>query len=1152
MSTFAGIEMGKRALNAFRLGMQTVGHNISNMETEGYSRQRVNYSTVQPMDLPGVGQVGQGVQVDEIVRIRDEFLDFQYRSNQATLGYWDKINELYETIQNYIAEPAGEGVRAAMNTFFDAMQSVQLTPEDAAARRNLVESAQSLGNVLGTLVNGFETYNRAVNQEVKASVDEANEILHKIAALNKQIYHAEALDQNANDLLDKRDLLLDKLSSMIDITYNEPMGDNPTGEFFLTLNGRALIQGDKVRELKAHAFQWDGQVYYDVQVAENEFDIVSNCQVADVLTTGPDGVHQLNVDRIANGEEWTVGGGDALCLEARSVTTSAFDGAILDGNDGTLKKDISRTLTFRTLVDTGTNPDGSKKMEPVTFKVDVTWDKTTDPANPHWALSATKDGMTFYTTTTDTDGILTAKELSDFLTAAIVTDTDLRNSDLTVTPKSAQFNITGVDTITSSPDFLSGDLYDSGIVLNGKDTADRTLTLTKGTTTVKVKLTWNGADKNWSMTAYKADEATKLQDSSGNDLTSNSAGATLKFSELTSFLNDKVFADNRDEDKLNGAEASFNGPSMTITAGEDHMIEVTDGSGMLGMLQAVKTVKAGDTHMRVRPMTVDEPLGVTGSFRIQVGTQGTRVYSKPIKNDPILADGEILGKPKEGEATTHTFRIGVSNHQIDITASWNSKSNQWELSSDVFAPGINTEGFAVYPVTVETTLSVKELTDFISKAAEKVPDAKLNVEPYKNEKGVDVQFSIESKDYHLISISDVEGNLAERMGIANPNPVITIDVAETDSLTIIRNKINEKYQEEFGLTEPEQWVHASLQQASDQSWYLTIAADVAGEAQRITLMGEEGGSMQILRRLGLTANVEVGKLGEDTVYREVAYIAKESQDASFTFDNVHYLSSDNMFKTARRIPASDSKTDYSASKEVEVSEGMWFNLKDKGITTVTSRHHVRGGSVKALEETRDKLIPDLKGTLDEVAYGLVKNLNAYQYSGYGIGNDITMTGVAFFDPLSTRAGAAKKLSVNDVVVGDNALIGAAMGRKGPDGKAVSGVSGGSGDGSNAGRMNGLSSARILKDGTVSLGGEYDAMLAEVGSKAGNAKLMYTAQSSLAEQIDQQRKAVSGVNLDEELMDIVMLNRSFGAMSRYITTIDEMLNTIINGMGLVGR
>nr|MCR4817938.1 flagellar hook-associated protein FlgK [Fretibacterium sp.] len=1085
MSTFAGIEMGKRALNAFRLGMQTVGHNISNMETEGYSRQRVNYSTVQPMDLPGIGQVGQGVQVDEIVRIRDEFLDFQYRSNQATLGYWDKINELYDTIQNYIAEPAGEGVRSAMNTFFDAMQSVQLTPEDAAARRNLVESAQSLGNMLDSLVNGFETYNKAVNQEVQSSVDEANEILYKIAALNKQIYHAEALDQNANDLLDQRDLLLDKISSMIDVTYNEPMGDNPTGEFFLTLNGRALIQGDHVRELKAHAFQWDGQVYYDVQVAENEFDIVSNCMVADVLTTGPEGVHQLNVDRISNYEEWEVGGGDALCLETRALTTSEFDGFILDGTDEENRD--TRTLTFRTLVDTGTNADGTKNMEPVTFKVSVTWN--TDK----WEMTTTDEAGNSITGDSS-DAKLSVQELGTYLQKVIdeakdsSDNTYLKNSGLNVSTTDAKFEVQGA-TITDTDGILSGDLFNSGVILDGTGTTDKTLTFEKNGTKVNVKLTWDTTDEKWTMSAFKED-GTKFQDSNGNDIdiTEKSAGATLKLSELTSFLNDKVFVKTTG---MNGVTASSNGPSLTITAGTDHMIEVTDGSGMLGMLQATKVAKAGNTTMRSRPMSVDEALGVTGSFRIQVGSQGTRVYSQPFKNDTLLADGEILGEPKEDEATTHTFRIGVSDQQIDITAVWNSKSEQWELSSDVFAPGVNTGDFNVYPVPSGTTLSVTELTDFIKEAAEKVPDANLNVTAYTNDSGVAVQFSVESTDYHLISISDVEGNLAEKMGMANPNPVITIDVAETDSLTIIRNKINEKYQEEFGLTEPEQWVHASLQQDSDQSWYLSIAADVAGEAQRITLMGEEGGSMQLLRRLGLTANVDVGKLEDGTpVYREVSAIATESQDASFTFDNVHYLSSDNMFKTARRIPASDSKTDYTASQEVEVSEGMWFNLKNAGITTVTSRHHVKGGSVKALEEARDELIPDLKGTLDEVAYGLVKNLNAYQYSGYGIGDDITMTGVAFFDPLSTKAGAAKALSVSDKVVADNALIGAAMGQKGEDGKAVSGVSGGSGDGTNAGRMNGLSSARILKDGTVSLGGEYDAMLAEIGSKAGNAQLMY--------------------------------------------------------------
>ena len=95
--SFGSLEMGKSALNAFRLGMQTVGHNISNMNTEGYTRQRVNFRTVTPENIANVGQLGQGMYADDIVRLRDEFLDFQYRDNMADVGYWDKINDLYRT-----------------------------------------------------------------------------------------------------------------------------------------------------------------------------------------------------------------------------------------------------------------------------------------------------------------------------------------------------------------------------------------------------------------------------------------------------------------------------------------------------------------------------------------------------------------------------------------------------------------------------------------------------------------------------------------------------------------------------------------------------------------------------------------------------------------------------------------------------------------------------------------------------------------------------------------------------------------------------------------------------------------------------------------------------------------------------------------------
>ena len=413
----------------------------------------------------------------------------------------------------------------------------------------------------------------------------------------------------------------------------------------------------------------------------------------------------------------------------------------------------------------------------------------------------------------------------------------------------------------------------------------------------------------------------------------------------------------------------------------------------------------------------------------------------------------------------------------------------------------------------------------------------------------------EATDNRLISISDVEGNLAERMGMVNKSPVITIDVSETDSLTTIRNKINEKYQAELGLTEPEDWVHASLQQDADQSWYLSIAANVPGEAQRITLMGAADGNEQVLRRLGLTRLEQIGTISDTDntpVYREVAAISQVAEDASFTFNGVRYLSSDNMFNQARRIPATSGGSDYSASKLSEVEEGMWFNLKNTGITAITVRHHVRNGSIKALEEARDEIIPNLKAQLNDMTWGLVNNINAYQYSGYGIGGDIDTTGVAFFNPLSTRAGAATKLSVNSAVVADNALIGAAMGKKDANGIASYGVSGGSGDGSNAGRMAGLSSAKVLLNGTMTISGVYEALLAELGSDAGHAQLMSKAQDNVADQINQQRQAVSGVNLDEELMEMILLNRCFGAMSRYVTTVDEMLNTIINGFGLVGR
>ena len=893
LNSFYGLEMGKRALNAFRLGLQTVGHNVSNMKTAGYSRQRVNLSTMPPYATPGEsraggpGQVGMGVKVNEIVRIRDEFLDFQYRSSLATLGYWDKINKLYEAIQNYIPEPVKPGIRVSMDNFFNAMQKLQENPESTAARQTLVEAARSLGGTLSGVIKGFESYSKALNDEVKTSVDQANRILHEIASLNKQIYQLKALGQNPNDLLDQRDLLLDKISRMMDVTFQEPLkvGDT-TGEFFMTLNGRTLIQGDHVRELRAHAFQWDGKVYYDVQVAENEFDIVENCKVADVLATGPEGVHQLNVDRLANGKEWEIGGGDPLCL----------------------------------------NPDG--------------------------------------------------------------------------------------------------------------------------------------------------------------------------------------------------------------------------------------TVKEPRVSMRRRPMTTTEALGIKGSFRIQVGTQGTRVASKIFSNanDPDLDPGDILGPGKAGDS--YTFRVGAHDAQVDVTVKWDDTAKKWKMTSDVFATTAGGTSNVPLPATypAEGTgdrLTVGDVADFLKAALPKSGQNAFTV--HSGPAGAPTQLAVESKENWLVSITDVEGDLAARMGMKNPSPTVTIDVEEGDSLEVIRNKINEKYQAEFGVKAPEQWVHASLKQDSDQSWYLTFASDVPGEAQRITLLGGEDGNLQTLRRLGLLKLEQTGKTAAGApVYREVSAFSTVAEDASFTFDGARYLSADNKFDKARRVPALGNDSDYSARTLSTVSEGMWFKLKGVGSTAITVRHHVRGGSIKALEEARDGVIPELEATLDGLAWELVKHINAYQYSGYGIGGNQETTGVAFFKPLRFKSDAASGLDVNEAVRSANGLIGAAMGKLDASGKATFGKSGGSGNGKNAARMLGLKSARVLENGSTTVGGYYDAFLAKIGSDAGHAELMFKAQQHIASQLDVQRQSVMGVNMDEELLDMMALNKAFGAMARYATTVDEMLDRIINGFGLVGR
>jgi len=264
-SAFSGIEMGKRGLLTQTQAMQTIGHNLSNASTEGYSRQRVKIGTVSPLYNPSLnrantpGQIGQGAEIVGIERIRDTLLDAQVLANQDDAGFWatrDKYILMMEQVYN---EPDGSSVRDLMDQFWDGWQELSLNPEQMAARQAVLKRGQTLTEGIHSRYDRLADIRTMVNDDVKYTVDKINGYLKEIGELNLQIEKSEALGDNPNDLLDRRDLLVENIASLISVTSDGRDSD----EFNLHTGGLHLIQGKEISflELKPNG---NNEGMYDV------------------------------------------------------------------------------------------------------------------------------------------------------------------------------------------------------------------------------------------------------------------------------------------------------------------------------------------------------------------------------------------------------------------------------------------------------------------------------------------------------------------------------------------------------------------------------------------------------------------------------------------------------------------------------------------------------------------------------------------------------------------------------------------------------------------------------------------------------------------------------------------------------------------------
>lgn len=252
-SSFAGIEIGKRSLMAHSTQISTAGHNISNADTEGYSRQRVNVRAFDPLYRPDLeraqvaGQIGQGTDVESITRVRDELLDSRIVGQTNVESYWATREKYYAMIESVYNEPEEISVRGNMDKFWQGWQELSVYPDSDAARQAVVTRGQTLTDSIRQQFRGLSEIGKQIDGDIEATVRQVNDISSQIAAVNAEIVRSRAMGDNPNDLMDRRDLLVEKLANLINVTVDRKDPD----EFMVHTDGQVIVQGSLARQIKS-------------------------------------------------------------------------------------------------------------------------------------------------------------------------------------------------------------------------------------------------------------------------------------------------------------------------------------------------------------------------------------------------------------------------------------------------------------------------------------------------------------------------------------------------------------------------------------------------------------------------------------------------------------------------------------------------------------------------------------------------------------------------------------------------------------------------------------------------------------------------------------------------------------------------------------
>lgn len=351
-STFHSIETARRSLFTQTAALNTTGHNIANANTEGYTRQRVNMTASIPIEAYGLnnstvpGQLGTGVEFGSIDRIRETFLDDQYRGENSSLGAWTIQSDTLDKLESIFKEPSDTGLSTVLDNFWKSWSDLSKNPEDSTSRKIVVQTAQSLTDALNYMSRQLDNLDTDLASNVAVKGTEIQGYLSSIADLNSSIFKIESMGDKANDLRDQRDLITDKLSKIANISVVQ-------GEYGynISLGSQALVQGAAVSATVDSAFLSSAFSSGDLKSGE-VFGMISSSQ-----TYLADYKKQLNniANTIATGNmdvtlpkgsilpEGTVLSSDATITKADGSTATVTAGTAFP-QGSTLNTDVKITV----------------------------------------------------------------------------------------------------------------------------------------------------------------------------------------------------------------------------------------------------------------------------------------------------------------------------------------------------------------------------------------------------------------------------------------------------------------------------------------------------------------------------------------------------------------------------------------------------------------------------------------------------------------------------------------------------------------------------------------------------------------------------------------------------------------------------------------